>query len=201
MGVKLTGPWKRIEYILDPVYFSKEVEKNLAIATALNAKKVEAWMRGVIKKGGFAENEKLTIAIKGSSKPLVDRGDLFKAITSLIISKDLAFVGVLKKDEKNYNIAKSLHKEQRYKVDPKMRSLFYLLWLASIGVVTSLEGRAKELWDRKPGGWKPLDRSTTEIYVPARPFVDKTFDDPELHSICINNWRKAVAKTFKKFWR
>ena len=61
--------------------FQRRLMRNIHRATQLNAMAAVKTMRGLIRGGSFARNAALTIAIKGSSKPLVDGGDLFQSIS------------------------------------------------------------------------------------------------------------------------
>jgi hypothetical protein len=62
-----------------------------------------------------------------------------------------------------------------------MRALFFWLWLASVDPkrhAKNLKGRAKELWERKKGGWRKISDETEAIRIPGRPFIKVKFDDP-----------------------
>lgn len=197
-GVKLTGPWRKMALMLDPKYVKIQSRKYIRIATAINAKKAEAMIRQNIVKGVPPSNKALTIMIKGSSKPLVGTGEgLFQAVTSKVTKYNHAHVGIFKSDE-SFNIARAIHEGATIKVTKKMRGLFWLLWLVSKGKIpsSSLSGRAADLWNLSPGGWKPILKTTQAILIPPRPFVTQVFRDPKLHAFCQANWHAAIAKVF-----
>jgi hypothetical protein len=192
--------WKQLQYALEPSKFTKTVEKHMSKATKLNGALAVAAIRRNIKSGKFEPNQALTVAVKGSNKPLVDSGHhLYGAITWKSVAPDAVFVGVLMTNE-SYNIAKALHDGVRIKVTPAMRGLFFILWQVSIGKtpVTELKGRAKELWDRMPGGWLPLSDQTQFIVIPARPFIAGAFKDQQFRKHAIKNWNQALKAAMRE---
>jgi len=181
------------------------INKHLVRATIRNGNQVAALARKVIKSSPYAENAALTVALKKSSRPLVDSASLFKAITSKRISDFEVFVGVMR-THKSYNIAETLHGSmgsQYAKLIPvtsKMRLMFYLLHKASVNplLIKDLKGRAKELWSLKPGGWSALGEGTTHIKIPSRPFMEITIRSPEVIMTVKKNWEKGLDNAFKE---
>ena len=182
------------------------ITRHLSKATKKNGLEVVKLTRQIIKAKPFAKNADLTVALKKSSMPLIGSANqLFRAITSKPISDLEVFVGVLKASSA-YNIAETVHgsigqpSSKIIPVTKKMRGMFYLLYKASIDptVVSDLTGRAKELWDLKPGGWYPLKQSTTSIRIPSRPFMEITFRDPKMIQILKRNWEKGLDDAFKE---
>jgi len=194
---KLDKGWKRMAKAVDKKKFQARVRQHVALETRRNGQRGAKAIRQSIKRGDFAANAALTKAIKGSSKPLVDNSDLFKAVTFKVGSWDEAFVGVLRTDD-SFNIAEMLHEGGEIKVTAKMRGLFYVLWLVSQGADPSiLSGRARELWERMPRDWKPLKASTTVIRIPKRPFITNIFNDPAFIKVVHEGWEKAVKRAFR----
>ncbi len=171
--------------------FARRLQRNVRRATALNALAAAKEMRKMIQSGNFKENAPLTVALKHSTKPLVEGGDLFQSITVQEINEDEQFVGVLR-TEGDFNLVKILHEGVSIPVTPQMRWMFLLLAKASDGTMdpAKLEGRAAELFS-KFQGWKPLAASTTTIVIPERPFVRATFESVELIKLCQANWAAA----------
>lgn len=198
-GWKPDEGWKRLKMALDPGKMDKEIRKQLRRATKRNAKLVEAAIRKEIRKGNFERNAALTVAIKDSTKPLVDRGQLFQFVTSKTFGDSTLFVGVLRTDE-NYNIAAALHEGSTATVTPKMRGLFFVLWQASIGEMSpaALTGRAAELFERMPQGWLPLKAGTKFIVNPPRPFIEQAIKDAGLKEKIAGNWKMAIAEAVKQ---
>jgi hypothetical protein len=199
VGFKSKGI-KRWLKALDPQGFTTALRKNVRVATTLNGKIGEAVLRKVIQSGGkLKPNAPLTKSIKGSSKPLVDSGLTFQAITSKVQDDFTVFIGVLRTSEK-YHLVVTLHEGETIRVTPAMRGMFFNLWRASIGEIDSskLTGRAAELWKRKPGGWYPLREDTQVIVIPARPFMRIAFSDPQFKKLVRDNWSKAIAASFRE---
>lgn len=201
MTFKADDGWKKMRKALKAPAFQTTLRRQLRRASVLNGKLVERRIREAMRKGGYAKNANLTIAIKGSTKPLVDDGQLFQFITSKVIDDTTVFVGALRTDD-NYNIIETIHNGATINVTPKMRGLFFILWMASKGQVplSKLEGRAAELFRRMPYdsyGWRPLKESTTHIIIPPRPFIHKVLADVSLQLKVKENWTMAVQTALK----
>lgn len=184
---------------LDPASFERVLKTHIRPATVLNGLTATAMIRKNIQNGNYAENAPLTTLIKGSSKPLVDRGDLFQAVTHMVMNDTDVVSGIMKTD-KAYNIAVAIHDGQTVQVTPAMRGMFYVLWLASTGQMpeSKLSGRAAELY-RRNQDWKPLRASTTRLVTPARPFVYELFkSNGELKKRVRDNWQKAIQAAFRE---
>jgi hypothetical protein len=194
--MKLTGRWKGLRQAIDPKTLNPVLIREVGRATKRNGKLAERSIRRAIQKGIPPGNAALTQHIKGSSKPLVDTGTgIWQAITSVAASEFEVFVGVLRQD-RHYDIAETLHNGVAIRVTQPMRGLFAALWQASTGKRDpgTLTGRARELWDRRPGGWLPLAAETVVIKIPPRPFIDLGFRDPELKRRCKEEWEQAIQR-------
>lgn len=205
IGYTPTAGWGRFRAILRGAQFTAALEKNIGMATRFNALQVQKAIRQNIKHAASTPNAALTILIKGSSKPLVDHGDLFQAISHQIITPYSAFVGVLKKenDEHVTDLIKTLHDGGTIPVTPAMRGLFFYLWKLTTGALTRdkvTEGRLTEIYDRIEGTGKiiyPLKDTTTAIHIRPRPFMKEVFDDKEIAKYCKINWTKAIDSAIK----
>lgn len=98
----LTGNWNKVTRIinkLDTVKFKKYVVKALVMVLIFYKAKI----RKNIKTGGslagkpFLPNSEITKKIKGSSAPLIDKGDLMGGI-NYVIKEMLGFVGLKRGD-------------------------------------------------------------------------------------------------------
>ena len=200
MRFRKTGDWAKWEHAITPRVFKATLDHNMRRASALNGKLAEATIRRKIREGGYEPNKPLTVMIKSSSKPLVDKGTgLFQAITSVVIDATTVFAGILQTSGE-YNIALTLHEGATINVTPKMRGLFFWLWQASIGKLSpdKLSGRARELWERSPGGWLPLKDSTSHIVIPSRPFIEMAFKDTRMKEQAKKNWQAALQQTMRE---
>jgi hypothetical protein len=193
---KRDAGWKRWRKALDPSRFKAHARKYLREAARRNGKDAEEVMRRAIQDGGYERNAELTVAIKGSEKPLFDKGSsLSQAITSIVVDDLTTFIGVPSKDS-FYDVAVVLHEGRAIPVTDAMRGMFYMLWRASVGDPVTLSERAKQLFERNQD-WLPLKKSTKAIVIPSRPFVRKAFEDPELHARARKNWEDAIAAAIK----
>jgi hypothetical protein len=98
-----TGPWEQTITMLSNVGINLGVQMTRTIG--VEAKRLEKSMRDGIrlKRFNLAPNKPSTIKRKGSSTPLIDKGDLINSITSKLVTETSAFAGVLKtaKNRKN----------------------------------------------------------------------------------------------------
>lgn len=201
--IKLDTTWATLQILLDPSRVSKRANQNMAMATQYNARQVVKASKGVIRGRMSPPNAKLTKFIKRSTKPLSDRGDLWRAITHQMKGAWEAEVGV-KKGDATANYAILVHEGTKMRVTASMRVMFARLADVSNGgaPVSSLTGRAAELWKRRSGGWKGLKKSTTHITIPPRPFIKEAIDDKDLQRIIGLNWSYAFsAAVAGKPWR
>lgn len=191
------GAWKELRKILSPPRMTKVLRENVQKATGQNALYVQGEIQKNIAAGVSPANAALTMHIKGakSTRSLVDTSALFNAITFRLI-KDGAFVGVLRTNE-NYNVADIVHEGRVLSVTAPMRALFRWLFWASIGKVEpgDLTGRAAELWQRAPGGWRPIRKD--EIRIPSRPFIQEIFERASTAIFVERTWRAAVAAALR----
>lgn len=201
--VRLVGPWKeaqhlfRTERINEPAF-----QRAFAAGVQITARVIVREIRQNIKRGNYAghrtPNAPLTRAIKRSSLPLADRGQLFKAITLKVTSWSTVEIGIAKESDRA-NIAQIVHEGVEIPVTPKMRRMFQALAEASDGgrSPSSLTGRAAELWARMSGGWKALKDSTEVIKIPARPFIREVIEHPAIERFVADNLlettRRAIA--------
>jgi len=193
-GFKKGPGWKKLQAALDPKKFTAKLKKNVGKATSINGELVKAAIQRGIQRGRKPKGAALTILIKKSRKPLVDKGELFGAITAQQSDWKTVFVGVLR-NAPEFSIAETLHEGANIPVTPAMRALFTMLWWVSQGKMApeKLTGRAKELWEKAPGIWLPLKASTGIIHIPSRPFIRLAFANNKLKKAVKQNWNNAVA--------
>jgi hypothetical protein len=184
-SLEVTG-FKKLKEKLRPRSFEKRLKREVKKATRrvglLAERKIKTDIRQ--KKVKPSKLSGMTIAIKGSTKALVNSGQLLQSITSKVIAWDIVVVGVLKnkkvRDEATgavkdvIMIARILHDGATIPVTPKMRRYFF--WLANA--------------DESPvqGKISPLSMSTRVIRVPARPFMKGVLD-------------KTARKLYQKVWQ
>lgn len=198
--VKLSGDWHKLQFLLSAAHFSPALQEAIGHATRINAAILRREIRKNIRSGvyasGRAKNRPLTEFIKGSSKALVDTGQLFQAITSNVQSWGRAEVGVAR-TSRSANVARIVHEGTVIPVTEKMRAMFRALAEVSNGTrdPSSLRGRAKALYERQKKGWVPLKLSTTHIMIPARPFIQEVINDPTIRNLISENWLTAASSS------
>ncbi len=167
---ELSGDWGRLERILNP--------QRLAAGVKQAADKVGNYGSSEVKKGvvsgapggqKFVPNSSLTIARKGSSKPLIDKGDLVGSITYQVIDANSVFVGVKKGSEAN--IAAVHEFGCTIRVTPKMRA-----YLHYQGV--------------------HLKASTQYIVIPPRPFLRPVLHGEEFRAGVAEIYIQAIERMF-----
>jgi len=202
---KFDKGWEVYEKALSHPRFMKflkpEIKKSLDVAGFAMRKTMRSHITGKV----GVKNAALTIAIKGSTTPLADYGDLFAAQTHRLSSDGMeCFIGVLAtakaRDGKSLvNIGEGLHEGMRIEVTAKMRRMFWYLSLASEGHIDpgELTGRAKVLFERYQH-WKPLRRTTTHIVIPSRPWIRLSFADETFRAKFQVEMQNAVKRALKK---
>ena len=193
---------KKLERATDPRRFQAVLKKHMRVAAGKNGRAAVAAQHAVIRGTKLAKNHGMTILIKHSRKPLIDTGELYRGIEFKIIDDWTVFAGVTRTSGK-YDIAKLVHDGKILRVTPKMRGMFFALWLASQGELdpSKLIGRAAELWAEAPGGWKPLGVGTTRLVIPGRPWEKIAMSEPQLVNRIKTNWEEAMDRTFHELAR
>lgn len=96
MSIRITGDWHKIARYLQAIW----EDKTKPIALNRLASFYERQIKQNIKSGGaltgksFAPLAESTIRRKGSSKPLIDTGEMLNSIITEIIDDNTAFVGI-----------------------------------------------------------------------------------------------------------
>ena len=167
---KLAGDWNRLDEILNPAKLAEGIRQAAARVGNYGASQVK---KGIVSgsPGGqtFAPNSPLTIARKGSSKPLINHGDLVGSITYQIIDSENVFIGV--KKGKEVNIAAVHEYGCTIRVTPKMRA-----YLHYQGV--------------------HLKPSTQMIYIPARPFLRPVLNSSDFKAKVAEVYIQAIERMF-----
>ena len=153
--------FKELEKLLSPSLFKILLHRNVGKATKKVGLLAEAEIKRLINSGFFQNNSPVTIAMKGSSRPLVDTGLLSQSINAKQLAWNSVVIGVLKrkkikgksgKSKDLLNVAKILHEGVSIRVTKKMRVLFQRL-------------------SRENPNVKPIKASTKVIVIPRRPFL------------------------------
>jgi hypothetical protein len=168
-----TGDWKKLKNIMRK--YDQRIMKNCTVALMRAGVKLESTIKNRIIDGkGMGPLHGFTIEEKGSSKPLIDEGDLLGSVGLRFLAKDAVFVGVHRKARDGTDIAAIHEREEgtRIKVTPKMRAY--------------LHARGFHL--------KP---ETDELFIPGRPFIKPSYRDFRERGIAKELFTEAVEKTLK----
>jgi hypothetical protein len=174
--------------------FNKRLKQKLRTATKKNGKLALELIRNQIASDSFKKNADLTIAIKGSSEPLIDTGKMLKELRVKEIEPGTVFVGI-PKSSPSYKVSVIVHEGAVVPVTPSMRFMFMLLYAASHGSLNpdELTGRAAELFARSQDFY-PISAEVNAIIIPGRPFIRMAFEDWSFIDECKKNWAKAVGE-------
>jgi hypothetical protein len=167
------GDWGKLKGIMRK--YDRSIAKNCTVALMRAGLKLESIIKGRIIDGkGMSPLHGFTVEEKGSSKPLIDDGDLLGSVGLRVLAKDAVFVGVHRKAEDGTDIAAIHEREEgtRIKVTPKMRAYLHARGLH-------------------------LKAETTEIFIPGRPFIKPSFLDFKEKGIAKELFTEAVDKTLK----
>jgi hypothetical protein len=189
--VKIKG-FKTLEDITGKK-FPKRFKRNVSKGTKRNALLAEAAIKLDINAGKFTANSSMTKTLKGSSRPLVDSGELVKSINGVPLKWDEFIVGVLKsrniRDPDTgaikdiLQIASVLHNGAVITVTQKMRDFFGAMHSKSLKGETT-----------KP--WMPIRASTQAIVIPKRPFLESAVNTKR-REIYKKNWQAAIDKSMR----
>jgi hypothetical protein len=193
VGLQFKG-FDKFKKKLDPKKFKRRMKKHIGKATGQNAPIAERAVKSAISRGRVEPNTPnvgLTVAMKDSNKPLIDSGQLVKAITSEKKSWDVALVGILNnktvsdragKKRQILTIARALHDGATVSVTDKMRRFFF--WMAFANE-SPFKGKVK-----------PLKPSTKIIRIPARPFLKIAMAKRNIKKYT-DRWQTAVGKVMQ----
>jgi len=170
MALVTYGEWPKWRKLLNPSRFKSDLVRELRRAMSANVVLVRKEIIDRIDHGAYAANAPLTILLKGSGLPLVDKGDLRRTIQGKVVSWNEGLVGLLRTGGAA-NIGAILHEGATVKVTAKMRGWF-----------KAQSGK----------GVKPLKPSTTQIRIPGRPFIKDAIELPAVITAVQRNYREGV---------
>jgi len=184
LGLKLIG-FKKLRDILSPSKVRARMHRHVQQATLKNALLGASEIVKAIYQGRFAANSPLTVALKGSSRPLVDTGALAGSVAGKAPTWNEGVITVNRNRQRTSretgrrkqpatNIALLLYRGATIRVTEPMRRLFYAL-------------------HREDPRIMPLKKSTRVIVVPPRKYMDAAMTSSMLDAYR-KNWDAAVQK-------
>ena len=164
---ELEGDWGKVQNILNPAKLKAKLKQSAAKVGNYGASKVK---KGIQSGKNFAPLSSYTILQKGSSKPLINHGDLIGSVTYQIFNEaERVFIGV--KKGKEVNIAAVHEFGATITVTPKMRAYLHFNGLH-------------------------LRKDTTHIYIPARPFLRSALQNQEFLNTVREIYLNALKEAF-----
>ena len=167
------GQWGRLRDVMKG--FDRRLQKNCSVALMRAGVLLEGMIKDRIISGrDMAKLHGFTVEQKGSSKPLIDDGDLLGSVGHRFVEKNAVFVGAHRKAADGTDVAELHEREKgtRIKVTPKMRAY--------------LHARGFHL--------KP---ETKVLFIPGRPYIKPAFRDFKAKGHMKGLFGKAITKTLK----
>ena len=193
--IRFTGRGARkFEKFLDSRHHMRILREEVKKATARNIAMIQdAIQRRINSKAFKKKNSPVTIAIKGSSIPLRDTGDLHNAIETELKDAFVGFVGVLKKQRGSHGMRMSMrdlirHLEKGFVVD-MTAAMRAKLWAMSRKSVGKSSGKSVGTGSRDIVG---------KLVIPGRPFITPVFRSKRLRRKLNRNWENAVKRALTR---
>lgn len=184
---------------LDPVRAKRILEHYLRAAGTRVGQAGQAAIRHAIRHGNYTKNSPLTEIIKGSTKPLVHKGDLWQAVAFELTREGGVRIGVFRMAGE-HNLAVLLHEGFSYVPTARQRAKVWALVAEALGksragasgAATRRAARSIATGGRKAGGlW----------VVPARPFIAEPLGQPGFASEVRLTYEKAIAQAIAQIGR
>lgn len=188
-SIKLIG-FEKLKDILSPAKIPRRLRKHVRKATELNAMLGASEVTRAIYKGVPPPNSDLTVALKGSSRTLVDSGNLAGSVHGKAVDWDEGHIGVLRR-KKAKRVSKKV-KGARYTND--IAALLY--FGATISVTDKMRRLFFALASSKKyhGKIKPLSPKTKVIVIPPRRYLDAALTT-QMEAKYKKNWLAAIKLT------
>jgi len=215
-AIKLSDDWRRFLDTMDPKAFKARMAKGSAMAGARVGQHFQREARKRIRGQDYAPNSPVTVILKGSSTPLVDRGDLFQGLTYDQPDPYTVRLGVMRRavGDKGINVALILHEgatvdvrrhpQVRAKVFAMMRDSLSAERLAALnpksrrsvkraaGVMGLAAPQRRAMFARMGRGGARGGTGSSVWIIPARPFIARPIEDPAFGAFVVNAYGQAV---------
>lgn len=149
-ATRLSAEWADFLRTLEPNSFKRRLAHNLERAGHRVGREYVRIARGLIRSAVYAPNSPITIALKGSSKPLVDKGDLFQGISYELDGPYNIRMGLLKRrvGQQVVNVGMVLHEGATIDVSahPQVRRKVWAMVRKAVGAerMKALNGRSRK---------------------------------------------------------
>lgn len=183
-----TFGFDRLHALLDGRQWIKRFDRHMKRAHAqVGEKFVQMAADAITAEKPYAANAPLTVALKRSSTPLVNHGDLVGSLTYQVRDLKTLRVGVNSRrvGRSRRFLAEILHNGATITVTPRMRQAFF-------AVMQSRREDGKGL----PAGVKGM-RGPGFIVIPPRPFIARPLGSKELRKFAVDRWLTALATSLR----
>lgn len=221
------GDWDRLSRVLNQREFRQEHRKQGARANRRIGNRFVREARKRIQAGEYAKNSEFTEALKGSSLPLANDGDLIASITYKLDPNDPLAVWVGSNRRVGaLNLAKLLHDGFWIRSTPKSRRYLFarLREVAAMPGQRGEKARAiiarsqppKQASTGKLAGNSPAKKrarafffakvrpqaargtaTVSRIRVPPRPYITTVLQDSDFQQKAVADWRNSLIRTFE----
>lgn len=225
-GVRLSGAWDAYLKAMDPKAFQVRLARHLTTAAERVGRNFTAAARRAIRAGVYAPNSPVTVILKGSSKPLVDKGDLFQSITFQVVDPYNVRMGVIRarSGDKLVNVALIVHEGATINVKqhPKVRAKVWAMVRSKLSpeALAALNRRQRASvssaagtlgLNRKGGKWTEKQRrwwfashpstagasAARDVWIiPARPYLANVARSADFQRMVGDTYAQAVQATF-----
>lgn len=162
IAAKLIGDWKLAKKVLDtaPAAFDRALKK----AIRHEAEKIAGMIRAKIASNVPPPNAASTVKNKGSSKTLIDTGEMRNSVQVVWKGKFNAFIGIPAKARKSATSLADIHENGR------------------VIVQQMTDKQRKFLHAKLGGGGGGGGTGVIVIHIPARPFIKPVFEAYASHA-------------------
>lgn len=223
-SVKLNAEWRAFLDAMDPKAFQTRLAKGLVLAGARVGRTFQRDARARIRGRDYAPNSPVTVILKGSNAPLVDKGDLFQSITFGQPDPYNLRLGIMRQavGEELVNVAMILHEgctvdvrrfpQVRRKVFAMLRDRLSAERLAALTPRSrkAVKGAAAILGMSSPArraafasmrrqgkaGMAPIGSGSQVWITPGRPFITRPLETPEFGRVVVDAYGQAVRVAF-----
>jgi hypothetical protein len=175
VSVELTGAWESFADAMDPDLFRQRLEEQLEMANERIGRQFIATAQRWIRADKYDPNSPITVILKGSSKPLVNRGDLFQGITFDQSDPWVLKLGIMRarpKGDDLVNIGLILHEGATVNVGahPQVRRKVWSMVTEALQKVGKLGQKSRAAAKGAASGLGGQPASNLWV-IPARPFL------------------------------
>ncbi len=204
LKIVIKGDWEKAIRGLDGRLFKADLIRAITIANERIGRDAVARMRRAIRARHYLDNSPITVAIKGSSTPLVDRGDLFQALTYQVTQGGMGVTFGVRRGAKlasgadAVSVAMVLHEGATIRPTPAQRAA---LW-AKVGA--ALSGRQSKVRRQAAaiiGGRSGGGGGSVVWVIPPRAFIAGPLSEPAFEEFVRAQYDQAIDAVMKRAGR